>query len=118
MSLSKGLFTSTSSEWRTPKALFDELNAEFDFTVDAASTDENALCVHHYTKAQNGLKQSWGGVVYSVIRLMGEKLLIGYKRQPKNRLNQTLSLFCSYQHDQTRPTGTSGFLVKQAKFAF
>lgn len=61
MSLSKGLFTSTSSEWRTPKALFDELNAEFDFTVDAASTDENALCVYHYTKAQNGLKQSWGG---------------------------------------------------------
>ena len=56
--------TSDSCEWRTPSDLFAELDAEFDFTTDAASTHENALCGHHYTEAEDGLAQEWRGSVW------------------------------------------------------
>ena len=48
-------------EWTTPKTLFDELNKEFHFDLDVASTHENALCENHFTIAENGLKRAWGG---------------------------------------------------------
>lgn len=59
--MNKGLFTSNSAEWETPQNLFDALNAEFHFTLDPCSTDENAKCSKHYTKEQDGLKQDWTG---------------------------------------------------------
>ena len=59
--INKGLFTSNTSEWETPQEFFDELNNEFCFTLDPCSTDENAKCVKHYTKEQNGLLQDWRG---------------------------------------------------------
>jgi len=49
-------------EWTTPKAIFDELNKEFNFDLDVASTHDNALCEKHFTETENGLLQSWGGV--------------------------------------------------------
>ena len=54
-------FSSNSIEWATPKAFFDELNKEFDFTLDPCCTDENAKCKMHYTLKDNGLEQNWGG---------------------------------------------------------
>lgn len=48
-----------SDEFWTPKPLFDALNAEFRFTVDAASSHENAKLPRHWTPAENGLDQSW-----------------------------------------------------------
>lgn len=59
--MNKVLFTSNSAEWETPQNLFDALNAEFHFTLDPCSTDENAKCSKHYTKEQDGLKQDWTG---------------------------------------------------------
>lgn len=55
------LYSSNSMEWRTPPELFEKLNNEFHFTLDSASTDENALCKNHFTKEQDALSQSWGG---------------------------------------------------------
>lgn len=55
------LFSSRSNEWETPQDLFDRLNEEFHFTVDAASTDENAKCEKHWTVKEDGLKQDWSG---------------------------------------------------------
>lgn len=57
----KALFTSATDEWATPQDFFDVLNAEFHFTLDPCSTDENAKCAKHYTKAQDGLSQDWAG---------------------------------------------------------
>lgn len=57
----KGLFSSASNEWETPQELFDELDAQYRFTLDAASTDENAKCERHYTQDCDGLAQNWGG---------------------------------------------------------
>lgn len=48
-------------EWATPQAFFDKLNEEFRFTLDPCSTHENAKCINHYTIAENGLIQNWGG---------------------------------------------------------
>ncbi len=56
-----GLKSSNTSEWATPQDVFDELNVEFNFTLDPCCTHENAKCVQYYTKVENGLKQSWVG---------------------------------------------------------
>ena len=50
-----------SVEWGTPQDLFDELNAEFDFTLDVAASDQNAKCERYFTKEIDGLAQSWAG---------------------------------------------------------
>ena len=59
--LTSGLTSSTTDEWATPQSLFDKLNAAFHFTLDVCATPENAKCAKYYTKAQDGLKQDWGG---------------------------------------------------------
>ena len=45
----------SSVEWETPQELFDLLNREFHFTLDAAATAANAKCPRYYTKAEDGL---------------------------------------------------------------
>lgn len=60
MPISKVLFSSNSDEWETPQSLFDELNKEFNFTLDPCATKENAKCVTYFTKEDNGLIQDWG----------------------------------------------------------
>ena len=54
------MFSSVSSEWETPQDLFDRLNTEFHFTLDACATSENAKCTHFFDKAADGLQQFWG----------------------------------------------------------
>lgn len=58
------LFSSASCEWETPQDLFDALNDEFHFTLDACATPQNAKCKRYYTKHEDGLKQPWEGVVW------------------------------------------------------
>lgn len=57
----KPLFSSKSDEWTTPQKLFDELHAEFNFTLDPCATAENAKCKKFYTIEDDGLSQCWGG---------------------------------------------------------
>lgn len=52
-------YSSKTVEWATPQDLYDRLNAEFNFTLDACASAENAKCERYYTKAENGLVQSW-----------------------------------------------------------
>ena len=66
--VSQTLYSSKSDEWSTPSALYDALDAEFGFTLDPCSTEDNHKCNTYYTKEQDGLKMSWGGVGYSVTR--------------------------------------------------
>lgn len=54
-------FSAQTDEWATPQYVFDMLNEEFHFTLDAAATAENAKCERFYTKEQDGLKMPWGG---------------------------------------------------------
>lgn len=61
--LNKGMLTSNTVEWATPQAFYDELNKEFNFTLDPCATPENAKCKKYYTKEDNGLLQDWSGEI-------------------------------------------------------
>ena len=60
------MFSSRTEEWETPQKFYDELNKEFNFTVDVAATKDNAKAPLYFTKEIDGLKQSWnvGGTVF------------------------------------------------------
>lgn len=63
--INNAMFTSNTAEWATPQAFFDELNKEFNFTLDPCATPQNAKCARFFTKEVDGLAQSWRGeVVY------------------------------------------------------
>ena len=63
----KTLFSRESDEWSTPQSLFEELDREFHFTVDASATEENRKCEKYYSLENDGLKADWGGRQCSVI---------------------------------------------------
>lgn len=77
--MNEALFSSKSDEWATPQYLFDELDKEFHFDIDACATDENHKCDVYYTKEQDGLKMDWGGLLYFAIHRI-PKLVNGLKR--------------------------------------
>lgn len=59
--LNRGLMSSNTDEWATPKIFFEELNKEFNFTLDPCATNENHKCNKYFTKEDNGLLKSWSG---------------------------------------------------------
>ena len=52
-----------NDNFETPQELFNQLDAIFNFTVDAACTSENCKCPkgYYYDKGQDGLYADWGG---------------------------------------------------------
>lgn len=64
MKAAKITFSSETDMWATPQELFDELNNEFSFTLDACAVRENAKCHNYYTPEQDGLAQPWTGRVW------------------------------------------------------
>lgn len=57
--MDKILFSSKSNEWSTPQDFFDNLNNEFNFTLDPCATKENRKCEKYFSIEQDGLKQDW-----------------------------------------------------------
>ena len=55
------MLSSKSCEWPTPQWFYDELDAEFHFTLDPCASDENHKCGKYFTIADDGLTKSWGG---------------------------------------------------------
>lgn len=55
------MFSSKTDLWSTPQNFFDELNKEFNFTLDPCATAENTKCKRYFTKEIDGLKQDWEG---------------------------------------------------------
>jgi len=53
------LFSHKGDEWETPRWLYDKLNSDFVFDLDATATQENALAPGYFTKEDNALKQDW-----------------------------------------------------------
>jgi phage N-6-adenine-methyltransferase len=62
--ITTGLMSSLTDQWATPQSLFDELNNEFGFTLDACASDWNHKVANYYDEAQDALMQSWTGVVW------------------------------------------------------
>lgn len=55
-----GRWHSKGSDWSTPQELFDELDAEFHFTLDVCASDWNAKCKKFFTEEIDSLKLYWG----------------------------------------------------------
>ena len=53
------MFSSQSEEWETPQALFDRLDALYDFALDACAKPINAKCARYFTKADDALSKDW-----------------------------------------------------------
>lgn len=72
--MNQALFSSAKDDWETPQYLFDQLDAEFHFTLDPCADDSNHKCVVYYTKEGNGLVQDWSGNSVYCNPLYGAKL--------------------------------------------
>lgn len=59
MAIQKAMISSKTNEWSTPQNLFDELNREFNFTLDPCATSVNHKCSKFYTISDNGLSKDW-----------------------------------------------------------
>ena len=55
------LFSSRKMDWETPQKLFNDLNKKYNFTLDAAASDDNKKCQHWFTEKDNGLLKDWSG---------------------------------------------------------
>ena len=62
--LNKGMFTSVTDMWATPRDFFECLNNEFNFELDVCATAENAKCAKYYTVTDDGLSQEWRGTCW------------------------------------------------------
>jgi len=64
LSVNHGMFTCNSYDWGTPQDLFDDLHAEFAFTLDPCATPETAKCPNFFTPETDGLSQPWSDSVF------------------------------------------------------
>jgi len=92
--MNKVLFSSQSDEWATPKEVFELLDKEFGFTLDAAASDVNHKTDKYFTKEDNGLEKSWGATRCFAIRhiAISEGGLRNLTENLLNRVQQWLCL--------------------------
>lgn len=57
-------FSSERHDWETPQDFFDAWNREYNFTLDAAASPDNAKVDSYFTKEDDALSQDWPGVVW------------------------------------------------------
>jgi len=57
-------FSSNTDEWETPTDFYNELNAEFGFTLDVCASPYNTKCHLYYTSAEDGLNHQWRGTCW------------------------------------------------------
>lgn len=122
--INKGLFTSKTDEWGTPIKLFEELNKEFNFTLDPCATKDNHKCDKFYTKEQNGLIQSWGGEIVFCNPPYGRELPIWVKKCYDEHIKHGITIVMlvpartdtSYFHDYILNKSEIRFIRGRLKF--
>ena len=90
--MNKILFSSNKEDWETPQDLFNELNKEFNFTVDVASSEENYKCNRYYTEKENGLKQNWDNEIVWCNPPYGRKIGDWVKKASKSKATVVMLL--------------------------
>lgn len=63
--MNKGLYSSNADDWETPKYVFDTLNKEFDFSLDAAADFANRKCKLYINEETNSIGVDWFGMCIS-----------------------------------------------------
>lgn len=56
--------SSERDDWETPRDLFDELHAEFKFTLDVCALASSAKCKRYFAPEKDGLAQKWDGICW------------------------------------------------------
>jgi site-specific DNA-methyltransferase (adenine-specific) len=57
--ISEALFASGNGEWETPRDLWEDLDLEFGFHLDAAASDDNTKVPFYFTIEDDALTQDW-----------------------------------------------------------
>lgn len=84
----KLMFSSEKDDWETPQDFFDYLNTIYNFTLDAAASDNNHKCDRYFTKETNGLEQEWDNSTYCnppYGREIGKWVKKGYEESLKGK---------------------------------
>ena len=61
------LFSTGKNDWQTPNPIFDALNHEFGFDLDAAAAGHNALCSRFFDISDDALTRDWNVVERSTV---------------------------------------------------
>ena len=103
--ITKGLFSSNTDMWTTPRWLFDKLDEEFHFTVDVCAVAENAKCKLFYSPETDGLSINWGATSIGAILLMDGRLESGSRR----RQGAARRPSCSFRREPMRRGSTTTY---------
>ena len=97
--MNNALLSSKNMCWCTPPDFFAELDREFHFELDPASTDKSAKCAKYFTPDDDGLKQDWGGIACFAIRhTAGRQRENGSKSVTKKHKKRIRPLLRLYRH--------------------
>ena len=103
----KGLMTSETNEWYTPKDFYNKLNKEFNFTLDPCCTKESAKCEKFYTIEDDGLSKDWKNEIVFMNPPYGREIRDWIKKAHNEHLKNEITIVClipartdtSYWHD-------------------
>ena len=116
-------FTNKSNEWETPRCLFNELDKEFNFTLDPCCDHNNDKCEKHYTKKDNGLIQDWSNEVVFMNPPYGREIGVWIEKAYKESLKGAVVVYLipartdtRYWHDYIFPNAEIRFLKGRVKF--
>ena len=62
--MDKVLFSHKNDVWSTPQYLFDKLDSEFHFEIDACANSDNAKCATYFSPEIDALSCSWEGTIF------------------------------------------------------
>ena len=102
-------FSSKTAEWTTPQDFFDKLDAEFHFTVDLCATPENAKYAAFFSRADNGLVQTWTGTCWLNLPKEEQSACGSLKRGKRRSPGRLWSHL--FQPERTRNGGISTMAV-------
>lgn len=122
--INKSLFSSNTNEWATPIKFFEELNKEFNFTLDPCATLENHKCKKFYTIQENGLIQDWKDEVVFCNPPYGRELPLWvkkcYEEHKKNNITVVMLIPARtdtrYFHDYIYNQSEIRFIKGRLKF--
>lgn len=98
--MDKVLLSTGKDDWGTPQGLYDALNKEFGFTLDACADESNYKCENYCTAETDGLKANWGDRPCFAIHLIVKRQKTtrgrrrGFRNAIKRAQNTALLLLC------------------------
>jgi site-specific DNA-methyltransferase (adenine-specific) len=116
------MFSSKEEKWQTPQYIFDELDREFNFTLDPCCQHDSAKCVKYYTPVEDGLKQCWQGETVFVNPPYGRELKKWVKKCSEESKHATIVMLIpsrtdtTYFHDYIYDKAEIRFLRGRIKF--